>query len=117
MAPAGVPPAPVFTMANREALCRSRASKNEGSGPIGANAMMADTPSRSEASCFDKPSRALDMRMRTAPRTDGQPAEQSAQARGPLRPPGTVQGACEALEADLAGVEDQWGLGFLDLIT
>lgn len=85
MAPAGVPPVPLFTMANREALCRSRASKNEGSGPIGANAMMADTLSRSEASCPYKPSRALATRMRTAPRT----AEQSAQAQGPPRPLGT----------------------------
>ena len=42
VAPAGVSPAPLFTMANREALCRSRASKNEASGPIGANAIMAD---------------------------------------------------------------------------
>jgi hypothetical protein len=29
-------------VANREALCRSRTSKNEASGPMGAKAMLAD---------------------------------------------------------------------------
>lgn len=46
--PAGAFPAPCFTTASKEARCLSRASKNEASGPVGTNVMMADTAGHSE---------------------------------------------------------------------
>lgn len=67
VAPAGLSPAPLFTTASREALCRSRASKNEASGPTGANAMMADTAAALRP-LAPASLPALWLRMRPAPR-------------------------------------------------